>query len=285
MWCPKCRMEYREGIRVCADCGTPLVESLEEYDREQAEKTAGEKKSGADPEDGREYHGSMTEETAAGISENPNPGNENSMEEQLSGNPVLHHTGIYQNSSERAEENRSAAFALIGVGSLGLLFLILLFTDKIPVFHVTGSSRFFICGVLGAMFLLFIVCGVISQKSVKRLREKAVSEHVIEEEIRKWCHLHLTRDEVEGASRTQEPEDEEPAYFRRTAVMKEKIRRQFVGLDEDFLDHFIDEYYSELFGEADADTDAVSDIDGRQEAPVSSSQNPEDESTADNAAQ
>ncbi len=46
MWCPKCRYEYREGITVCPDCGTPLVESLEEYDREQtrivAEKEAAE---------------------------------------------------------------------------------------------------------------------------------------------------------------------------------------------------------------------------------------------------
>lgn len=25
-WCPKCRLEYREGIKVCADCNSPLVE-------------------------------------------------------------------------------------------------------------------------------------------------------------------------------------------------------------------------------------------------------------------
>jgi len=29
MWCPKCKIEYREGITVCADCGTELVEELE----------------------------------------------------------------------------------------------------------------------------------------------------------------------------------------------------------------------------------------------------------------
>ena len=28
MFCPKCRIEYREGFTVCADCGTPLVEKL-----------------------------------------------------------------------------------------------------------------------------------------------------------------------------------------------------------------------------------------------------------------
>ncbi|MDE5866499.1 MAG: hypothetical protein K2H31_07865 [Lachnospiraceae bacterium] len=28
-WCPKCKNEYVEGIKVCADCGTELVDSLE----------------------------------------------------------------------------------------------------------------------------------------------------------------------------------------------------------------------------------------------------------------
>ncbi len=27
-WCPKCKIEYREGIEVCADCGTELVDAL-----------------------------------------------------------------------------------------------------------------------------------------------------------------------------------------------------------------------------------------------------------------
>lgn len=28
MWCPKCKLEYQDGITICADCGTELVESI-----------------------------------------------------------------------------------------------------------------------------------------------------------------------------------------------------------------------------------------------------------------
>lgn len=32
-WCPKCKNEYVEGIKICADCGAELVDSLEETKR------------------------------------------------------------------------------------------------------------------------------------------------------------------------------------------------------------------------------------------------------------
>ncbi len=39
-WCPKCKNEYREGITVCADCGTPLVDDfVEEIVKEEVFST------------------------------------------------------------------------------------------------------------------------------------------------------------------------------------------------------------------------------------------------------
>ena len=36
-WCPKCKNEYYEGIKVCADCGCELVDSLKEWEEAQRE--------------------------------------------------------------------------------------------------------------------------------------------------------------------------------------------------------------------------------------------------------
>jgi uncharacterized Zn ribbon protein len=38
MYCPQCKSEYREGITACAECQTPLVESLAEDDEELEEE-------------------------------------------------------------------------------------------------------------------------------------------------------------------------------------------------------------------------------------------------------
>jgi hypothetical protein len=37
MFCPNCRIEYREGITTCADCGAALVAALSPDDAEQTE--------------------------------------------------------------------------------------------------------------------------------------------------------------------------------------------------------------------------------------------------------
>ena len=38
-WCPNCKTEYREGIKVCADCGAALVAELKEEAERVRERT------------------------------------------------------------------------------------------------------------------------------------------------------------------------------------------------------------------------------------------------------
>ena len=40
-WCPKCKTEYREGFRVCADCGGELVDEEQFRELEEKQLSAG----------------------------------------------------------------------------------------------------------------------------------------------------------------------------------------------------------------------------------------------------
>lgn len=275
MWCPKCRYEYREGITVCPDCGSPLVESLEEYDKEQAEKEKANLEAQAELQH-------EADELVYGAGDELIPGQPDLGRER----PV-----VYQDSATKAEESRSSAIALLGVGIVGFVFTIMLFFNLIPVFHFSGSSRYFVSGVMGAMFVLFIVMGVISMKSVKTLREKADKEHSLEEELKKWCTENLSAKRIDkamqesdaadaaessGTEETKETGDllktdgsdaadeagemdtrDEVLYFKRVEKIKQLISAQFINLDSAFLDHFSDEIYNSLYEYEKTDADAA----------------------------
>ena len=226
------------------------------------------------------------------------------------------------------EENASpltahSAQALLGVGTIGLVFIILAFLNVFPFLHLSGLSRYFICGIMGAMFFLFIVMGFVSLRSSRTWKEKVVSEHSIEDKIRTWCGDNLKADEIDleataaldadlsagrsGFHRVLEDESvgakdmgdvsedsftsieipeadggnnaggraadedtdreikknlrkadyEAAMYFARTEVIRKKISSQFVGLEDDFLDHIVEEYYPLLYGSDDASDNVV----------------------------
>ena len=41
-FCPKCRYEYVEGVKVCPDCDAELVDKLEEIEEDKPKETSGE---------------------------------------------------------------------------------------------------------------------------------------------------------------------------------------------------------------------------------------------------
>lgn len=226
-WCPKCKNEYREGILQCAECRIPLVESLEEAEqKETAEEASGEWM--------EEKH--LQESTEE---ENGSEGN--------APKPAVYHA--YQNSADKAEDNRSSAYTLLFVGGVGLLLDVLVLMGVLPVYVNGGMSKYLVCGVMGAMFVLFLVLGGVSMKSSRILMIKAKSEDSLLAEITKWCEENLTAEQID-CEETDELLSEESRYFVRTEQMKEQIKDKFLNLDEAFLDHFVDDYYKKLF-EAD----------------------------------
>lgn len=222
-WCPVCKNEYREGIRLCAECKVELVDQLEEEqdagpdEQEEMARLRAMLAAGADGPDGDE--------------EIPEPA------------PVYH---AYQNSAARAEDNRSSAYTLFFVGILGFILVLLIFTGVIPLYQNANITRYLICGVMGAMFILFFVFGIVSMRNSRILLVQAESEDSLLSEMTKWCRENLSAEQIDEGLFDEELAEEQK-YFRRTDRMKAIISDKFMNLDEALLEHFVDEYYQGLF--------------------------------------
>ena len=225
-WCPKCETEYMEGISVCADCGSTLVEGLSEQEETSTPETPEEMIQNMNEEDARIF----LEETRKEAME---------RRRRLEEGP-----GVYVESSKKAQEFKSGALSLLFVGGIGLIFIILILIGVIPL-HMNLFSKYLILGVMGTLFILFIVMGFLSIKSYKMFEIKATEEDNLTKNLQAWCKDNLTKDLIDA---DLEEVEEELLYFGRTEKMKVLISNKFMNLDAAFLDSFIDDIYPEIFG-------------------------------------
>lgn len=241
-WCPVCKDEYKEGITVCADCGAKLVddlslveeeresveESLEEFDEETVMKVASviaaKVESGNLDKEAEEFLLELDEEEVS----------------KISGSPT-----VYVNNEEKAAENRASAITLIAVGIIGMVGVILFMAGVFPI-TVSEFSKYIIGGVMGALFILFLIMGCVSLRNFKLFSSKAHKENNLTERIKTWCLENIVGDEVDDklGIKGMAPE---LSYFKRNAYMKKAINSQFINLDDGYLERLIDEIYPEIF--------------------------------------
>lgn len=252
-WCPKCKSEYREGFSICADCGSELVDDAQFARLEEEAETCLEKErlaairsrivgAGTPDQDSIDQEDDKTESTK--------------MERKKPGSGSV----PYRDNAERASENRSSAWVLLAVGSLGIVVLLLGITGVIPM-HFSNAYLFY--GVMAAVFILFLVAGIVSMKNALKFEKSAESENSVKTALLEWCRQNLRGEELdrqialeEGISNSEKPFIEEGAqeilYFRRFEAIKAKLNHQFLNLDQGFLEKLIDDtVYEMVYGETE----------------------------------
>lgn len=309
-WCPVCKNEYREGYTHCNDCDVDLVDSLEEgpraliagaeYDMNRMAELLQAKDVECFVRPGQrkdEFELYVTEEhaerataylqsyvqammqqqekerrAAMGMDVDAEDGADTETPEEQQ---TPERAALYEDKNNKAEDAKSSAIALLLVGGLGLVFIVLLMLDYLPI-HLFGLGKYLVSGIMAAMFLVFIAMGFSSIKTYKKYLGIAEEEQKNIEQIMDLLAQHMSKEMI-NTKLAGEPEEMPQIYYSRLALIKEFLETHYGGLEPALLEKLADDWYEELYGESDEE---LLSEESDEESVEESSE--EDEETAEN---
>lgn len=153
---------------------------------------------------------------------------------------------VYQDKKTKAEDYKSSAYTLLLVGLIGMTALVLMVAGVLP-FHFGGGGRYITYGVMGILFVVFIVMGFSSLKASRRYAKEASDEENLTERITAWAQEQLTADVLGQCVWFEEGTSDEEKYFQYFEAIKTAVTQEFGSLNASYLDALCEELYTELF--------------------------------------
>lgn len=151
-------------------------------------------------------------------------------------------------ASDKAENYRSSAFALLIVGVLGVIVMILIAAGVIPV-YLAPNIRVLSFITMLFLFLVFIVMGCKSLADAKKYEKMSEEEEQTTNNLQSWFLGQYTKETLDGAAGISDTDkmEEEMKYFKRSETMKELINARFGEQEASFLEKNIEDLYTELY--------------------------------------
>lgn len=147
---------------------------------------------------------------------------------------------VYEKRSQRYQNTKDSAVALLVVGGAGAFVLVLSYFKILP--FAISTLSFAAATVLCTFFLVF---GVLSFLKSRRLKTEAEEEEAFTTALCGWLKQHVDASIVEAEKDSSEAD----IYFLRCQRAKELLLEEFPNTDEDYIDMILDENYDTLFME------------------------------------
>ena len=279
-WCPVCKNEYVKGYTHCSDCDVDLVESLDDApkpiifgEEEPVTKMADFLKANGieeafvrydEKEKAHELYvpnekigdakamitellRKQQEQQEESEVEEMDVAEENAPSEKA---PDRRKGGSYEDKAAKAEEYKSSAVALIAVGALGVVALILFWMGILP-FRMYGMGKIMFTGVMGFMFLVFLIMGFNAIKMYKTYVGVASKENSLIDDINEFLEANLTKEQIDTTLHISDEGADDAAqarlYFTRVEFIKRQLFEAFPDLDMPLADKMADDWYSKQY--------------------------------------
>lgn len=227
-FCPKCKSEYINGRPTCADCGTPLVESLDEIMEDEVMDNSIE-------------NSDSNEASCDDVSSDDVSQDEVSQDEEK---PKTKPLRAFVSQKERYKDYIYTGYLFLIVSIIGIALLTLNLLGVIQFFSVSGASAIIFYIVMYAMFVIFTFVAINAFNNSKKIKEKSIEEDNFFDELKTFIKENITLDKfVDCDTDTSDTE----IYFQRTEIIRNTILERFPEINPSLLENVIDETYDSLF--------------------------------------
>lgn len=153
---------------------------------------------------------------------------------------------VYQDKKAKAEDFKSSAYTLLLVGIIGIAALVLLELGVFG-FRLASPQKYMTYGVMGALFVIFIVMGMMSLRSAKQYVVQAAAEDELTKRVKIWAQETLTAKSIMEAVYFEEDTPDEEKYFKYFEYLKAAVIQEFGTMNNSYLEAVCEELYADLF--------------------------------------
>ena len=195
-YCPKCDMEFIDGITVCSDCGGTLAASKETYEKElKLQKEAEAALATEAAEQAMSEWDPFAEE--AGLQEG-------GIHEDSPRAKAPAPSGVFVSGRQRCEDLRSSRSAFLLVGGAVTLFSAVCWAGIIRL-PMSGGSRLFFQGAMTVMGILCLLVAFKTQRSIAAAEERAEEEERCTKELSEWFLASFNRQTLDQELLSEDP--------------------------------------------------------------------------------
>lgn len=228
-WCPKCGYEYKAGYKICSDCNVELVDKLEALEDDSLKAT-----------DELENYDQLTLtneyiEEADDIIKEPQS-NRNSRN-------INDKNAVYVDAKVRASEYKLGAITLLMVGLIGIIVIMLMDLGIVP--FLPAVSKVLLNVVMGGLFIIFIIMGISSIGSYKKMLKLADIEEKLKADIEEYFKNNVSVDSLSVDDMLNLTKEE--VCLKQYEQIANILNNNFENVDPAFLEYITEKIYVNMF--------------------------------------